>query len=515
MRQIVFILLFGFFQSALALDAPPDLQFDVVRFEVTGSNPFPPEVISKILNPFLGRHYGLDGLSAAVSELERELKKQGYSFHRVILEPQSLQQGIVRLQVYEFKLGHLKISGNKFFSEENIKASLPGLVEGHAPNTRLLNQSLSIANEHPDKALQMIFKEGEKQNTVDVDLMVADKSPHTSYAQLANTGSKDSGEIRLGIGYQYSNLFNKDHIASINYSTSTEQPENVAQWVLSYSFPFYETGDQMSVYYSDSAIAAISPSSVGDLDINGAGTVLGTRYMMGFKKIKGYKQKLFYGFDYKNFDNQILLGTTTVSGTNEVKSAPVSVEYEISHPTGITQFTFDISFHQNLLDDQDAYDLEARKPDTYWNLLRYRANYQMSVQKWLLRLNVEGQYATVPLISGEQFGVGGSRSVRGYNEREILGDRGIGLSFEAGQNVEGTNLRWLVFYDVAQTEYVEDFGTGVSQSLIQDAASIGGGVRWSWNRYFNASADLAQVLEDFGDTESGDIKLHFNMTYQY
>jgi hemolysin activation/secretion protein len=139
----------------------------------------------------------------------------------------------------------------------------------------------------------------------------------------------------------------------------------------------------------------------------------------------------------------------------------------------------------------------------------------MSVQKWLLRLNVEGQYATVPLISGEQFGVGGSRSVRGYNEREILGDRGIGLSFEVGQSVEGTNLRWLVFYDVAQTEYVEDFGTGVSQALIQDAASIGGGVRWSWSRYFNASADLAQVLEDFGDTESGDIKLHFNMTYQY
>ena len=518
MRRIVFVLLFSFLQPVIALEGPPALQFDVVRYEVTGSNPLRPEVISKVLKPYLGRHHGLEGLSAAVDELERKLKKEGYSFHRVILQPQSLQQGIVKLKVHEFKLGKLNINGNKYFTDSNIRNSLPSLVEGRAPNTRLLNQSLAVANEHPDKTLQMIFKEGEVQNTIDIDLNVADKSPHTGYVQLSNTGSEDTGDIRLGIGYQYSNLFDKDHIASINYSTSTEEPSNVSQWVMSYSFPFYENGDQLSVYYSDSKVETTQSLGSLDLDVNGAGTVLGARYMYSFKKVKGYKQKLFLGLDQKEFDNQILAGVVEAAGTNKLESGPISVEYEISKTQIKTPFSFAISLYQNLLSDQDAYDKEVRQPsqitpDDGWNVIRYRGQYDLPVASWLLRMRLEGQQSSEPLISGEQFGIGGAQSVRGYEERAILGDSGYSLNIEWWNTNEHKKFRWLIFYDVGQTKYVESLCETCDDK--QSPSSLGAGVRWMWSRHINISADAAQVQEEIGDTEKGDTKIHVSLTYQY
>jgi len=518
MRRIVFVLFLVFFQSAWAMEGPPALQFDVVRYEVTGANPLRPEVISKVLKPYLGRHHGLEGLSAAVDELERKLKKEGYSFHRVILQPQSLQQGIVKLKVHEFKLGKLNISGNKYFSESNIRNSLPSLVEGKAPNTRLLNQSLAVANEHPDKTLQMIFKEGETPNTIDVNLNVADKSPHTSFAQLSNTGTEETGDIRLGIGYQYSNLFNKDHIAGINYSTSTEEPSNVAQWVLSYNFPFYENGDQLSVYYSDSKVETTTSLGALDLDVNGAGTVLGMRYMYSFKKVKGFKQKLFLGLDQKEFDNQILAGVVEAAGTNKLESGPVSIEYEISKTQTRHPFTFAISLYQNLISDQDAYDKEIRlpsdiKPDDGWNLIRYRAQYDLPIASWMIRFRLQGQQASEPLISGEQFGVGGSQSVRGYEERAILGDAGYSLNIEWWNTPAQEKFRWLIFYDVGQVKYVESICETCEDK--QSPSSFGGGVRWMWSRHINISADVAQVQEEIDDTEDGDTKVHVSLTYQY
>lgn len=513
-RKVIVFIFCCLFQPVYALEAPPSLSFDVQRYEVTGANPLRPESIAKILKPYLGRHHGLDGLSAAVDEMERKLKELGYSFHRVILEPQSLSKGVVRLRVYEFKLGQLNVSGNKRFSSENIKRSVPSLIEGRAPNTRLLNLSLAVANEHPDKIMQMVFKEGEKKNTIDVDLKVADKSPHTSYVKLTNTGTDQTGELRLGLGYQYSNLYDKDHITSINFSTSTEQPENVAQWVISYSMPFYDRGDQLAFYYSDSKIDTTSSIDglTGDFDITGTGQVVGMRYMQTFKQTKGYKQKLFYGLDSKVFNNQILFNNTPTAGTNELKSIPLSVEYEFSRPKGKSPFNLAVSFYQNLIDDQDAYDLETRSPTTEWNLLRFRLKYDLPIGKKLLRFKMDTQYTSEPLISSEQFGVGGSESVRGYEERAILGDRGYGLNIELWNTAANKKFRWLAFYDVAETTFIEDIGTGV---LKQSPSSLGAGLRWAWKRNVNISADIAQALEDAGETESGDIKLHFNMLYQY
>jgi hemolysin activation/secretion protein len=49
---------------------------------------------------------------------------------------------------------------------------------------------------------------------------------------------------------------------------------------------------------------------------------------------------------------------------------------------------------------------------------------------WVLNLHADGQWASTPLISNEQYGIGGVNSVRGYPEGEAYGDRGWRIGFE-------------------------------------------------------------------------------------
>ena len=518
MRLTVMLLLLMSAFHVMALDAPPALQFDIARFEVVGENPLTPEEVEKVLKPFLGRHHGLEGLSAASDELERLLKKKGYSFHRVVLLPQSLASGVVQLQILEFKLGTATVKGNKHFSTENIRQSLPNLVEGLAPNTRLLGRSLQLANQHPDKSLQLAFKEGTKANTIDIDLEVADKSPHTAYVLLNNTGTEATGEYRLGIGYQYSNLFRRDHIASVNYSTSTEEPDNVAQYALSYRMPFYRQGDHLTLYYSDSQIETTASLETfsQNFDVTGAGTIYGGRYSYVLKKVKGYRQSVVFGLDDKTFDNQVLFGGSATNGTNKFQSRPLTLQYQIGRKTPLHQFNFNIGISTNLVDDQEAYDIEERsegsKPDTGWSVLRYSGKYERNLGRWMFRFKLNGQAADEILISGEQYGLGGASSVRGYDERSMLGDKGYYYGLELWSPVTKRRLRGLFFYDAGKTSYIEDIGTGIFE---QTPSSAGIGLRWAWTTHLNLALDYASVLEDAGSQETGDGKFHLNVVYLF
>ena len=121
-----------------------DLQFEVTQFEVQGDNPLSAGQIHAVLDPFLGKHAGLEGLQAATDALEQALRSLGYAFHQVNLPPQSMEQGIIRLEVVAVELGDIIVEGNKHFTDENIRASLPQLKPAiRNINTQRLARSLA------------------------------------------------------------------------------------------------------------------------------------------------------------------------------------------------------------------------------------------------------------------------------------------------------------------------------------------------------------------------------------
>ena len=89
--SIAFVLLVINSVNAQQTEAPT---FVVNQYIIEGDNPLGSD-LSNLLEPYLGEHFGIDGLSAAVDEVSRALQNEGFSFHRGVLPPQTLDSGTV------------------------------------------------------------------------------------------------------------------------------------------------------------------------------------------------------------------------------------------------------------------------------------------------------------------------------------------------------------------------------------------------------------------------------------
>ena len=102
--------------------------------------------------------------------------------------------------------------------------------------------------------------------------------------------------------------------------------------------------------------------------------------------------------------------------------------------------------------------------------------------------------------------------MRGFNEREVLNDRGYRTSLELqGPNLgkafqsDQLQLRPAVFYDAGWVQRNRALPGEQTRTAI---ASAGVGLRANWGSNFQTRVDYAAVLEGGGVRKNGDRKLH-------
>ena len=492
---------------------PAATRFVVERYEVIGINPLSEKASQQVLADYIGEHEGLEGIQAAADALESELREEGYSFLRVILPPQTLEGGVVKFEVVEFGLGKVTVKGNKHFNEQNIRRSLPQLEEGIVPNTKRLSKALNFANQHPGKQLSLSFRESEQSQAVDAILDVKEKKPGTFFAALQNTGTEETGEQRLTLGYQHSNVFNRDHSITVLYTTA-EESDAVQQLGFSYQIPFYSHAGSLAFNYSDSDV------ETGQIDdffqVSGKGSVMGLSYRYFLPSGSKYKHNVSLSYDDKLFENDLTFSGEALigSGSGDVRTNPLNLSYQASLAGIKTSFNYSLSLITNQPGGSDsdlaAYQLVRQNADPDWSLIRYSLGYDWRfVKSWLLRARYTAQDAGEVLVPGEQFGLGGANSVRGYEERAILGDNGWQANIEVwAPGYLNNSFYALAFVDMGEADY-ED------QELTQKPSSVGIGLRWNWREKLSLRADFASVLEGIGETKDGDTFLHFSAFYRF
>lgn len=518
MKKIIIILLacFSLNMPVFAQSALDEIRFKVDEYQVIGDNPLGQKAYA-VLEPFVGEQYGLEGLSAAADALEHALVADGFSFHRVNLPPQELLSGSVILEIIQFTIGKIEVTGNKFFNDENIRRSIPALKEDEAPNTIAVSKSVKWANNNASKSVILRFNEGEEPSTIDAELKVTDKEPSTVFISLDNSGGSDTEEIRLTVGYQNGNMFDKDHALTITATTAPEDTDSATQFGLSYQLPFYSNASRLNFLISDSES---NTGSVGDGDlVTGKGSVVGVTYSKSILFSADIDQSWSIGLMYKLFDN------TQVSATSEVLSFPLELGYNATFRGAQSAITASISLSKNIETGNDntdvAYQSTGRQnASSDWSAVRYTVSYDYLFSKdWLLHTDLSGQSSSDSLISGEQFGVGGSSSLRGFEERSINGDEGHAFRVELWMpSFTSYQIRWLVFADQAHVELKETSAI-LNDGLDEDLSSVGIGLRWSWKQQLSINVDVGKITKEGGfDTtinREDDTKAHASLVYRF
>lgn len=541
-----------------------DERFDIRRFQVDGNTLLAPAHVDALVAPFLGHRRNYGDIQKALEALENAYRKSGYGTVQVYVPEQELTQGVVVLQVTEGVIGKITITGNKYFDSANIRATLPDLQEGKAPNMRQLSENIQLANENTAKQVEVTLGVSEEEGKVDAKVNVTDDNPEKFIVTVDNTGSSATGKLRAGIAYQNANLGNRDHVLTMAYITAPDKPTGVEVDVFSFAYrvPFYGIGDSFDFIYGKSSVN--SPTSIqalgGQLALNGKGDVIGLRWNHYFSRRGEYTSKLVAGFDYKFMNTRCTNGGhpqavdppngAALYSCNPYTVKPLSVTYSGQRVSPGKMLDYSIGAVRNIpmgnayayttLDGAagfDRYSMVSGSRQVPNEFLYYKGTFsymQALPEDWTLRAAVNAQYSPTALPAGEQIGIAGSSSVRGFNERAVAMDKGFFANLELYSpelanlvSLQGS-LKAVGFYDFGRSYNYRikrngDLGIGPYEKA--GIASIGAGLRYALGKDVSVRADLARVVDagpadirpgttatNPGNTESrGDWRGHFGV----
>ncbi len=491
-------------------------KFRIVRFEIEGNTLLSTTEIKRVVAPYTGDDKDFGDIQRGLEALEQTYRKHGYGTVQVMLPEQDITHGVVRLQVVEPHISKITIEGNKYFNAANIRASLPTLKEGVMPSSQAIARNLQLLDENPTKHTTVLLRSGDVDNEKDAIIKIQDEKPLRYFATLDNSGIKETGDERLGLGFQDSNLFNRDQILTVQYQTSPTQVNDVKIFGAGYHIPLYALTSSLDFFagYSD-----VDAGTLANLfSVSGSGTIYGARYNFYLPKFGEYEQKISAGLDYRAYQNEVLFNG--IGLVPDITVHPASLTYSGLWRMNQAQLQFYVSLVQNVFpggsDDTDA-DFKNSRADARadYRLWRFGATYERLLPKdWQLRANLVGQQTSDALVLGEQFGFGGADSVRGFNLREVSNDSGYSTNLELytpdfGSQVklpgQDVHLRALVFYDMGTVSRNSPQPGEISG---QSGASVGIGWRLAVGKHFNLRADWAYVVDAAGQQAKGDEMVH-------
>ena len=510
--------LFAAASTAWAADgAPAPIQFDISRFDIVGNTLLTSAQIDAAVAPYAGKGRNFGDVQAALEALEAAYHARGYQVVSVRLPEQELNGGVVRLDVLQAKIGKVTVSGNRFFDEANVRRSLPALETGKTPKLDDISASLRMANENPARKIKLSLQDANDDNLIDASLAVSDEKPWKAMFNLDNSGTGPTGKTHAGVALQHANLWGRDHVGSFQYTTTVEEPSKVSVYGLGYHIPLYQLGDSVDLYASYSNIDSGSVSAgLFDLSVSGKGTVYGARYNHTLARHGAIDARLVYGADVKAFKNSVLLGAINIG--SDITVRPLSLGYSASMPFGSGEANAALTLVRNIPGGSGGGDADfgvGYKPA--YTILRFAAAVtQMVGQQWQARALLNGQYSRDALVPGEQFGIGGSTSVRGLDERVLATDSGAALNLELyTPNLcpahDGWQCRALGFVDAAYGSRKHALPGEIGNT---SASSTGLGLRLAIGSGINLQLDYGHVLHAGGATGDSN-KLHFRMGFAY
>lgn len=498
----------------------------VSGYQVSGNTLLDPRTLDAALLPLLGQRT-LDELQRAAAAVQQLYTRAGYGAVVAYVPPQSGSGGTITIQVVEGKISEVRVTGAQQFSADQVRAALPALQVGRTPRLTDIDAQLRIANENPARQVQVLISPGQATGQAAAELRVTEQALQRITLGLDNTGNARTGDWRVSAGWQHANLSGRDDVLVAQLQTSPSQPDRVRVVSGGYRLPLYAQRMALDAFAAWSDVdGGSTPSLAGDISFSGRGRIVGGRAAWYLPRWGDADPRLALGLDRRAYLNRCDIaglpsGACGPAGES-VAVTPLSLELALQ-AAGEQPWSLQLSAHHNLRlggahTDAAAFQAvraDARPAYTAWRVSASTA--WALADGWQLRGRVHAQYSADALVPGEQFGLGGAQSLRGYEERELVGDMGLSVSFElggppllggaaaAGEARAGL-LRPHAFIDAGSAANQGD-APCVDVRTRCSAAAVGVGARYVLGP-LQARLDVAYALKAAARTQRGDTRAH-------
>jgi hemolysin activation/secretion protein len=503
----------------------PD-RFEIAAFDVIGVTSLDARTVEDAVYPFAGPDRAATDVEAARKALEDAYKKRGYESVLVEIPPQpneAFVAGLVQLKVTEAPIGHLRVVGSKYHALTIVESQVPALKEGAVPDFAAAQRQLAAANRFPDREITPSVKAGRVPGTIDVDLRVKDSLPLHASLELNNDHSSTTSPLRLSASVRYTNLWQLGHTISTTYLVAPQHRSETEVISGSYVAPFLSSPWSVLVYgyKSNSNVAAL-----GGTQVLGDGYAIGTRALY---RIPGpTEQSISFGLDYKDFKEDIFIPSTDPSVPPSTIKTPISyvplvASYSVQGVTEHSAYNLSISATAGIRGLGSSETLvQAKRFNAIGNFvhLNVEGDYSRALGGDVTAfLKFGSQLSDSPLVTNEQFGVGGHSTVRGYFQSEAVGDDGLFGNLELRSPSLASALGGIL--DEARVYLFSDAGYVSVRSPLTDQrghytlVSIGAGARVQLFRYVKGQIAYGHALTRGSATKPGDGQLVFSVKSEF
>ncbi|MBD2522660.1 ShlB/FhaC/HecB family hemolysin secretion/activation protein [Nostoc sp. FACHB-133] len=470
----------------------------VERFEVIGSTVFSPEELALATAEFTKRPISLTEVYQARSKITELYVRNGYITSGAYIPPQTIQSGVVKIQVVEGKLEDIQVTGTRRLNPNYVRSRL-AIATSPPLNRQRLLEALQLLQLNP--LIQNVSAElsaGSRTGSSLLEVKVSEAKTFSSQIVLDNGRSPSVGSFRRRLQLNEANLLGLGDALGVAY-TNTDGSNSLDA---NYTLPLNPRNGTLTFNYGITSSNVIEPP-FDVLDIHSDSRY----YELTFRQpiVQTPTQEFALGLTASRRESDIssLLQRVGLPGSELSPGADEQGRTRVSAFRFFQEWTSRNSREVIALRSQFSLGIDILSPTINQNAPDSRFFAWQGQAQWvrllapetlmLFRLNT--QLASRTLLPLEQFGLGGQDSIRGYRQDYLLTDNGTFVSAE----VQVPILRLPKIDSTLQVVPFVDFGVGWNSSDRENPnpntlASVGLGLRWSQGDRFTVRLDWGVPL---------------------
>lgn len=468
-----------------------NISFPLKRIEWGASSVLTDDELLQLAAPYVGHEVKLADLYTLINQINALYQKRGYMTCRAFLGPQTIHDGVVKIELIEGRTGQVSLTDNHTTREDYVRHRL-SLKKGEVANIHDLNEELLRFNATNDAQLHIVMKAGAEVGMTDYVIAVREPQLYQFGIVADNAGNKSSGLYRGGFFWQDRSLTgNRDALF-----LSTMASQGTKSFAAGYTAPLDRMGSKIGVNYTTNSVH-ITDGALEPLEVRGhsyAYDLFVTNPVVTSETVRS-EIGLDYGYQHSRTD---FLGMPWVDDTVQTLQAFYD-QLDYGRST--------IWYQKHAYAIGKAQTMQGDRNFGKYNMNGLFRKHFAHGQSWTMR--VDGQLSSTQYLpSAEMFYIGGMYSVRGYTESLLGGDGGLSMGLEYSVLVT-KGLEAYLFLDGGRVWGSSAFG---DRSL----AGTGFGLKGSLGAHAYLNVGLGfPLIRTVNEVEQSRARVHFSFNSQF
>lgn len=464
---------------------------------IAGATVFTPEDLAQHYEDFLAKSVDQNDVSAIAKAITDHYRDAGYALSRADVPEQEIVGGVLHLSVTEGYVEEVIFEGD-VTSDGIIRRYAEAVLDDRPTRLPTIERALLLVNDLSGVTVKdSRLSDGSGTDAKVLTVVLEQKSLDANF-YVDNRGSPSSGRWQSWTAAGVNGVFDAGDRLQIGLFTIPDEPEELVFVQGKWLMPVGGWGATVEVSVSGSVSDAGSGDAANSTETDTVHVTTKVRQPV----VRTREQSLWVNvtLDYLN-SNEDTNGTVSYEDRN--RTARLGVEYFVADVlNGDLYAQTEYSRGIGILNASESGEPALSRTDgsaAFDKLTMELRRFQNIVDGLGVQVQAKGQWANKPLLSSEEFSVGGGQYGRAFDYGEISGEKG-GAGLVELSYTEQDLADWLdslsvyAFYDAGAVW----FDGGTREFL----SSAGAGVRGTVFERYYWDGQMAKPLTRVVSTES-------------